>query len=135
MHCLDLMLGRTRTKQMKRKLQDQGKPSKADSSRFKETSKKIFPSARQLRWSVTLLLVYFGLRLVFFSSTVSPYVPPDEHTHFEISRIFSKISFLPENARETYEYGLVTNIPYLYYWIMGRLLNLNFFGIPDLLFL
>jgi hypothetical protein len=72
---------------------------------------------------------------VFFSGIINPYVPPDEHTHFEISRIFSKVFFLPENSPETYEYGLVTNIPWLYYWIMGRLLPLNFFGIPDLLFL
>ena len=33
------------------------------------------------------------------------------------------------------QYGLVTNIPCLYYWTMGRLLAVNFFGIPDLLFL
>jgi hypothetical protein len=72
---------------------------------------------------------------VFFSGTINPYIPPDEHTHFEISRIFSTVFFLPENSPETYEYGLVTNIPWLYYWTMGRLLAVNFTGLPDLMFL
>jgi hypothetical protein len=120
---------------MARKLRDQKKLSKADFSRTKATAEDQFPSSRFFKWSVATLLVYFGLRLVFFSVTINPYVPPDEHTHFGISWIFSKVFFLPENSPETYEFGLVTNIPYLYYWIMGRLLFLNFFGIPDLLFL
>jgi hypothetical protein len=88
-----------------------------------------------LLWPVTMLLVYFGFRLLFFAATISPYVPPDEVTHYGLCRIFSEVSFLPENSDKTYAYGLVTNIPYLYYWIMGRLLTLNFFGISDLLFL
>jgi len=92
-------------------------------------------SYERLLWPVTLLLVYFGLRLLFFAVAISHYVPPDEVTHYELCRIFSTVFLLPENSPETYSYGLVTNIPYLYYWIMGRLLTLNFFGISDLLFL
>ncbi len=94
-----------------------------------------FPSARQFRWIVVTLLVYFGLRLLYFAITISPNVPPDEVTHFGVSRIFSRVLFLPVNSPETYQYGLVTNIPWLYYWIMGKLLVLNFFGISDLLYL
>jgi hypothetical protein len=92
-------------------------------------------SARQMKWSVTFLLVYFGLRLLFFALAISPSVPPDEVTHFGMSRIFSEVFFLPENSPATYQYGLVTNIPWLYYWTMGRLLAVNIFGVPDLLFL
>ncbi len=94
-----------------------------------------FPSARQFRWITAFLLVYFGLRLLIFSIATDPDLPPDEVTHVEVSRIFSQVLFLPQNSPATYEFGLVTNIPWLYYWIMGRLLTLNFFGMPDLLFL
>lgn len=94
-----------------------------------------FPSSHTLKWILIVLLMYFGLRLVFFAVTVSPNVPPDEVTHLGIAKIYSEVPFLPENSPETYEYGLVTNIPYLYYWIMGKLLAVNIFGIPDLLFL
>jgi hypothetical protein len=120
---------------MARKLRGQGKPTRADSPRIKVNSEETFPSARQFKWILTCLLVYFGLQLIFFAGTISPYVPPDEHTHFELSRIFSKVFFLPQNSPETYEYGLVTNIPWLYYWTMGKLLPLNVVGMPDLLFL
>jgi hypothetical protein len=94
-----------------------------------------FPSSRHLKWAFAALLVYFGLRLVFYSVSISSYVPPDEVTHFGRSRVFSHFSFMPQNSPETYEFGLVTNIPWLYYWVMGKLLELNFFGIPDLIFL
>ena len=115
---------------------DRGKPTpKADPPCIRATREEAFPTSRHLKWSLTILLVYFGLRLLFFAIVISPYVPPDENTHFELSKIFSRVSFLPQNSPETYEYGLVTNIPWLYYWTMGRLLTLNIFSMPDLLFL
>ncbi len=92
-------------------------------------------SATLLTWGTRLLLAYFGLRLVFFACTVSPFAPPDEVTHAGVCTVFSRLFLLPDNSPATYEFGLVTNIPWLYYWIMGKLLHLNFFGISDLLFL
>jgi hypothetical protein len=62
-------------------------------------------------------------------------VPPDEVTHFGACTVFSKAFLLPENSPGSYQFGLVTNIPWLYYWIMGKLLHLNFFGMSDLVFL
>jgi len=88
-----------------------------------------------LKWIIAVLMLYFGLRLLFFALKIFPFVPPDEVTHFGVSQIFSKVFFLPVNSPETYQYGLVTNVPWLYYWIMGKLLHLNFFGISDLIFL
>ena len=89
-----------------------------------------FPSSNQLKWSVVLLLAYFGLRLIYFATNIAPFIPPDEETHFGCSRIFSKVFFLPDNSPDSYQFGLVTNIPWLYYWIMGKLLALNIFGFP-----
>src|ERR1035437_8987005 len=102
---------------------------------FSEAENSNFPSPRRFKWIVITLLVYFGVRLLFFATNISPYVPPDEVTHFGVCRIFSKVFLLPGNSPETYQYGLVTNIPWLYYWIMGKLLFFNFFGISDLVFL
>ena len=96
---------------------------------------KEFPSSRQLKWILAFLCLYFGLRLLFFALFISPYIPPDEVTHLGLAKIFSKVLLLPENSVETYQYGLVTNISWLYYWVMGKLLPLNVFGISDLLFL
>jgi len=94
-----------------------------------------FPSANHLKWAVIALLLYFGARLAYLAIFISPAIPPDEISHFGISRIFSGVLLLPENSSESFQYGLVTNIPWLYYWIMGKLLLLNIFGIPDLVWL
>jgi hypothetical protein len=120
---------------MSPKSPDERQISAAATIRKRSTPTEQFLSARHLKWSITILLVYFGLRLLFLSVTISQYVPPDEETHFGLSRIYSEVFFLPENSPETYQYGLVTNIPYLYYWVMGKMLALNLFGIPDLIFL
>jgi hypothetical protein len=92
-------------------------------------------TSRRYKWLATALLAYFGLRLIYFATSVSPYIPPDEVTHFGVCTIFSKVLLLPDNTPDSYQYGLVTNIPWLYYWIMGKLLHFNFFSIPDLVFL
>lgn len=88
-----------------------------------------------LKWATCLILVYFALRLVYLALNVSSYVPPDEVTHFGISRVFSGVLLLPDNSPQTYQFGLVTNIPWLYYWTMGKLLHLNVLGLSDLVFL
>jgi len=92
-------------------------------------------SAAFLKWGTWILLAYFGARLLFFAMNISSFVPPDEVTHAGLCKIFSKVFLLPENSPATYEFGLVTNIPWLYYWIMGKLLHLNYSGFPDLVFL
>ncbi len=94
-----------------------------------------FISATFLKWATVLLLAYFGVRLFFFALNISAYVPPDEVTHAGLCKIFSKVFLFPENSPATYEFGLVTNTAWLYYWIMGKLLHLNIFGLSDLVFL
>jgi len=78
---------------------------------------------------------YFLFRLFFFASHISHYAPPDETTRFALCQVFSKTSFLPQNSEETYSLGLVTHIPYLYYFLMGKCLKLNLFPVSDLVFL
>jgi len=92
-------------------------------------------SATSLKWVTGILLVYFGARLLFLALSISSFVPPDEVTHAGLCKVFSKTFLLPPNSPETWQFGLVTNTPWLYYWTMGKLLHLNVFGIPDLVFL
>lgn len=88
-----------------------------------------------MKGAAAVLLAYFGFRLLYFALNVSSFVPPDEVTHAGICKVFARTFLLPDNSPETYEFGLVTNIPWLYYWIMGKLLHLNIFGLSDLVFL
>jgi len=80
-------------------------------------------------------IIYFAIRLAYFAFHIHPEIPPDERTHYGISAAYSKVLFIPENTSETYQYGLVTHRPYLFYWMMGKLLHLNFFPIDNLVFL
>jgi hypothetical protein len=95
-----------------------------------ESSKSYFT-----KYLIFIILCYFLCRLLYLATHISIYIPPDEITHFGISKIFSKTFFLPKDSIESYELGLITHVPYLYYYIMGRWVNLNFFGISDLIFL
>ncbi|HEX2769758.1 MAG TPA: hypothetical protein VHN12_10795 [Geobacteraceae bacterium] len=117
--------------QAEQRQQDFVKSTKAQS----DTGEEGFISASFLKWATSLLLAYFGARLVFFALNISSFVPPDEVTHAGLCKIFSKTFLLPTNSPETYQFGLVTNTPWLYYWTMGKLLHLNFFGLSDLVFL
>lgn len=92
-------------------------------------------SSTVLTWATWLLLACFGARLLYFALNISAFVPPDEVTHAGLCKIFSKVFLFPENSPETYEFGLVTNTAWLYYWIMGKLLHVNIFGLSDLVFL
>lgn len=92
-------------------------------------------AAPWFKWSVVFFLTYFALRLVYFAFNISSFVPPDEVTHAGVCQIFSKVLLFPRNTPESYQFGLVTNAPWLYYWVMGKLLHLNFFGLSDLVFL
>lgn len=94
-----------------------------------------FISAPFLIRSTWLLMAYFGVRMIFLALNVASFVPPDEVTHAGLCKIFSQVVLLPENSSATYEFGLVTNTAWLYYWIMGKLLYLNVFGISDLIYL
>lgn len=92
-------------------------------------------SVAALKWVSSALLIYLGARLVFLAASISSFVPPDEVTHAGLCKVFATTFLLPANSPQTYQYGLATNIPWLYYWIMGKLLHLNFFGMSDLVFL
>jgi hypothetical protein len=110
-------------------------PNDAPATPLPEVAKKDPVSPQALKWVTRLLLLYFGARLIFFALSISSYVPPDEVTHLGVCGAFSKFFLFPENSPETYQFGPVTNIPWLYYWSMGKLLHLNLSGLPDLVFL
>jgi len=81
------------------------------------------------------LLVYFALQLCFFALRIHPDVPPDEFAHLGIARLYSSHLLLPADAPETIEYGAIAGQPYLYYWLAGKLLWLDVFGLSERTFL
>ena len=52
-------------------------------------------------------------------------ISSDSWYHLRVSQTYSNTLTIPENTEETYQWRDITNIPYLYFWINGRILNLN----------
>ncbi len=83
----------------------------------------------------SILVLYFLVRNLYFAFNIGTGISPDEMTWFGKCVVFSKAILLPIDSPDSYEYGLVTHIPYLYFWLMGKLIHLNFFAVSDLVFL
>ncbi len=80
-------------------------------------------------------LLYFALRALYFAFTVDPSIPPDETTHLSRVQLYASSLSLPADGPNSYALGLVQHTPYRYEYVLGRLLNLNGFGLSDLRFL
>ena len=52
-------------------------------------------------------------------------ISPDSWYHLRVSQEYSETLGIPENSEDTYQWRDITNIPYFYFWINGRILNLN----------
>lgn len=72
-------------------------------------------------WLVLLLGAYFVGRLIYFAFTVGPGLPPDETTHIGIARLYAQTLLGIEDSPASYQYGLVTHAPYLYYFMLGKI--------------
>lgn len=102
-------------------------------------NKRLVSRIRSYNTQTTILFsiffLYFLCKTIYFALNVGIDISPDETTWFGRCMIFSKFIFLPADSPDTYEYGLITHIPYLYFWLMGKLVHLNFFAVSDLIFL
>jgi len=87
------------------------------------------------RFALGLFIVYFIIQTIFFALTIRENIIPDETTHYGLIQQYSKSVWSIENSESTYQYGLVTHKPNLYYLLMGKMLLLNFTGLSDLIFL
>ncbi|MDP8265578.1 MAG: hypothetical protein P9M07_01390 [Candidatus Aceula meridiana] len=100
---------------------------------------KNFFEQRLPHWDIVLfciILFYFTLRLCFFAASIVPTIPPDETDRVQLSLIYSQHQrfILPESLQAPHLYFFM-GMPYLYFWIMGKLLLLNIFSVPTLIFL
>ncbi len=71
-------------------------------------------------WVIILLGIYFMGRLLYFVFTVGQGVPPDEMTHIGIIQLYAESGLGIENSTASLQHGLVTHVPYLYYFLLGK---------------
>lgn len=92
-------------------------------------------SEKQTIALVFLFFLYYLVKAVYFAVGINGGVSPDETTHIGRSLVYSTSFWLPTDSPDSYQHGLVTHVPYLYYWLMGKLVHLNLLGVSDLVFL
>jgi len=70
---------------------------------------------------ITVFLA-FTLYLAF---NIKMGISADSWYHLRISQQYAETRGVPQNSKGTYQWRDIEHIPYLYFWINGRILNLN----------
>jgi hypothetical protein len=84
---------------------------------------------------VLAFLLYFASKAFYFAFSIGENIFPDEISWFGLSEVFSRTLLLPADSKDTYQFGLVSGVPFLYFYLMGKVLSLNIFPVSDLIFL
>lgn len=71
------------------------------------------------------MFLVFIVVCMFLAFNIKLGVSPDSYYHFEVSKAYSTTLVIPQNTPETFKWRDITRIPYLYFWINGRILNIN----------
>jgi len=85
--------------------------------------------------AAAVCFAWVAVRLVTFAVWIGAGVPPDEVDHVGRALAHAETLWLPADSPESFAHGLISNRPFLYNWLMGRVLDANVFGISELLWL
>lgn len=92
--------------------------------------KKTLSPEKLYKWALFLLFFLFFLQTLFFALTIKEGVPPDEGYHIKLSQMYSRNFTRPVNFEGSFYLGNIEDIPFLYHWLSGRVLNLKNIILP-----
>jgi hypothetical protein len=73
-----------------------------------------------------IILMVFMVSSLFVALTLKTGIIPDEPAHFIFSKHYSTTLGIPPDSIETYSWGwYIKQNPFLYHWIMGRVINIT----------
>jgi len=75
--------------------------------------------------ALIFIFLVFLLVCIFLAFNIKMGVSPDSYYHLRVSQAYSTTLGIPQNTPQTYQWRDITRIPYLYFWINGRILNIN----------
>lgn len=96
---------------------------------------------KEIKWNninkvvLVVQIVIFSFFGFYLARNIAESIGPDEVHHYNVSLAYSKTLGVPENTTDTYQFGDITSANILYYWTNGRILNLNFLHLNELLLL
>jgi len=81
----------------------------------------------------SVIAIIFFCYSIFIADKIKTGIIPDEITHFDFSKQFSTTLGIPPELPEAYKYGTyITQSPFLFYWINGRIINIADVIFPSL---
>ncbi|KUK76679.1 MAG: hypothetical protein XD93_0774, partial [candidate division WS6 bacterium 34_10] len=72
-----------------------------------------------------LIIGIFIIVTLYLAFNIKMGVSSDSWYHLRVSQKYSETFGIPENGPDTYEWRDISHQPYLFFWINGRVLNLN----------
>jgi 4-amino-4-deoxy-L-arabinose transferase-like glycosyltransferase len=72
-----------------------------------------------------VIIVAFCAITLYLAFNIKMGVSPDSWYHLRVSQEYSETLGIAKNNPETYKWRDIEHMPYLYFWINGRILNLN----------
>jgi len=89
-------------------------------------------------FSVLIISIFFwfGYQAFYYATHIAEHISPDESYHLQVSLFHMRSpTFFIKDSPETYAYGAISVRPYLFHFLMSKLLVLNVFNISNLIFL
>ncbi len=77
------------------------------------------------RFLLLIILLVFTIFILFLAFKLRMGLSPDSFYHLEVSKAYSTTLTRPQNTPDTYQWRDITRIAYLYFWLNGRILNIN----------
>ena len=75
--------------------------------------------------ALIFIFLVFLFVCIYLAFNIKMGVSPDSYYHLRVSQAYSTTLGIPPNTPQTYKWRDITRIPYLYFWINGRILNIN----------
>jgi len=93
-------------------------------SSYQKTIKNLWQRHNE-EFTFILLMIIFTAYASYIALNLEVGIIPDEITHFDFSKQFATTFGIPPELPDAYNYGVyITQSPYLYYWINGRIINI-----------
>lgn len=85
---------------------------------------------------VISIFLWFAFQTYFYAIHIAEKISPDENYHLQVSSFHSRsTSLFIQDSPETYTFGAISVRPYLFHFLMGKLLVLNIINLSNLIYL
>jgi 4-amino-4-deoxy-L-arabinose transferase-like glycosyltransferase len=75
--------------------------------------------------ALAVIFIFFLAFTLYLAFNVKMGISSDSWYHLEVSQKYAETLGIPKNGPDTYKWRDIEHIPYLYFWLNGRILNLN----------